>query len=349
MKRLPLLILFLAGAAQAADLSTSQNFSDGDTINAAKLNNIIGQAAILPGSIGDRSVATPISTDYVNFLQGSSGLIKKTTVANLQGSLSTSPTFTGTTTISQETIISGILSPSQITADQNDYAPTNLGTSTTIRLSTDATRNITGITGGADGRILIIHNVGSFNIVLKHANSSSSAANRFTFQNAVDDVILPDGVRVLHYDNTTARWRKVSGGVTPNPTFVTLTDGATVIITCSPEKVSQNATVTLGGNRALAMSGIAAGMQGILIVKQDGTGSRTLTLPAGSKAGSGGAGAVTLSTAASAIDILSWTYDGTNYFWLINKNFTSIDWDWGTKNIIQLPVYTHWDELPLAA
>lgn len=105
------------------------------------------------------------------------------------------------------------------------------------------------------------------------------------------------------------------------PTFTTLTDGATITVTCDATKTSQNATVTLGGNRTLAISGAVNGMTGVLIVKQDGTGARTLTLPASSKVVSGGAGAVALTATASAIDIISWVYDGTNYLWTYGKNF----------------------------
>lgn len=105
------------------------------------------------------------------------------------------------------------------------------------------------------------------------------------------------------------------------PAFTTLTDGATITWTVSASLTVQNGTVTLGGNRTLAFSGIAAGMTGVLIVKQDGTGSRTLTLPASSKVIGGGAGAITLTTTASAIDILTWVYDGTNYYWNKGLNY----------------------------
>jgi len=105
------------------------------------------------------------------------------------------------------------------------------------------------------------------------------------------------------------------------PAFTTLTDGATITWTVSARYAVQNATVTLGGNRTLAFAGTVAGMSGVLIVHQDGTGSRTLTLPAGSKVIDGGAGAITLTTTASAIDILTWVYDGTNYFWNKGLNY----------------------------
>lgn len=101
----------------------------------------------------------------------------------------------------------------------------------------------------------------------------------------------------------------------------TLTDGATVTWATGGVKYP-NATVTLAGNRTLAITGTVAGQSGTLVVKQDATGSRTLTLPAGSKVRDGGAGAITLSTVANAIDILSYYYDGTNYFWTYGKNYT---------------------------
>lgn len=99
----------------------------------------------------------------------------------------------------------------------------------------------------------------------------------------------------------------------------TLTDGSTVTWDLS---VSNNAQVTLGGNRTLAISNATDGDYGTLLVIQDGTGGRTLTLPSGSRVvGAGATTAITLSTAASARDILTWWYDGTNYYWNIGKGY----------------------------
>lgn len=102
-----------------------------------------------------------------------------------------------------------------------------------------------------------------------------------------------------------------------SPPFVTLTDAATVTWATGGVPVS-NAKVTLGGNRTLSITGAVNGATGTLIVIQDGTGSRTLTLPAGSIAPGG---AFSLTTTASAKDVLAWVYDGTNYFWTIGKAF----------------------------
>lgn len=106
--------------------------------------------------------------------------------------------------------LTGVLTPSTITADQNDYNPTNLSTAGVLRLASDALRNITGLAGGATGRILFVHNVGSNNIVLKDESASSSAANRFAL--TADVTLSADSVAVLQYDNTSQRWRCVSGG-----------------------------------------------------------------------------------------------------------------------------------------
>lgn len=95
----------------------------------------------------------------------------------------------------------------------------------------------------------------------------------------------------------------------------TLTDGATITWNMAN---GYNAVVTLGGNRTLAFSNLEAGDIGTLVVKQDATGNRTLILPSGSKKSNGG---FTLSTSANAIDVLSFYYDGTNYFFSIGKGY----------------------------
>ena len=102
------------------------------------------------------------------------------------------------------------------------------------------------------------------------------------------------------------------------PTFATLTDGATVTQTCSKYHSIQTAKVVLGGNRTLAISGALSGMRGVIYVKQDGTGSRTLTLPNGSCTPASWA----LSTAAYTIDRLSWEYDGSFFYWGMLKGLT---------------------------
>jgi len=106
-----------------------------------------------------------------------------------------------------------------------------------------------------------------------------------------------------------------------SPATITLTDGATVTWATGGAR-QNNARVTLGGNRTLDITGEVDGATGLLIVKQDGTGGRTLTLPGSSLVINDGGGTVTLSTGANEIDILTWYYDGTNFFWTIGVNYS---------------------------
>lgn len=101
-------------------------------------------------------------------------------------------------------------------------------------------------------------------------------------------------------------------------TFQTLTFGAT--ITWDQTKGATSA-VTLTGNATLSITNAVAGMYGLIRVTQDATGSRTLTLPGSSRVINGGGGVVALTTTASATDVLSYFYDGTNYYWTVGYNY----------------------------
>lgn len=112
-------------------------------------------------------------------------------------------TVTGNASVGGTLATTGVISPSQLVANTNDWAPTGLSGASIIRFSTDARRNITGLTGGATGRAIILHNVGTFPAVFKFEDSNSTAANRFAF-----GCSLGGGQSLeISYDATTARWR----------------------------------------------------------------------------------------------------------------------------------------------
>lgn len=97
----------------------------------------------------------------------------------------------------------GVISPSQVTANQNDYDPSGSGGASVLRISADARRNITGLAKGAHGRQVTIHNVGTFPILFKYEDALSTAANRFAFGHT-----LSGGHSMsIQYDGTSARWR----------------------------------------------------------------------------------------------------------------------------------------------
>ena len=65
------------------------------------------------------------------------------------------------------------ISPSQLTANTDDWAPTGLSGADIIRASTDASRNLTGISAPSAIRALILENVGSNDLVLIHNATST--------------------------------------------------------------------------------------------------------------------------------------------------------------------------------
>lgn len=93
--------------------------------------------------------------------------------------------------------------PAQITSNQNNYDP---GVAEVLRLSTDAARTITGISGGVKGRYLQIINVGNFNITLAYESGLSLAANRFVSPSAENTVLYPRASVRLYYDGVSLRW-----------------------------------------------------------------------------------------------------------------------------------------------
>jgi hypothetical protein len=118
------------------------------------------------------------------------------------------------------------ISPAQLTANTNDWGPTDLYRAKVVRVSTDASRNLTGIVAQSPGRLVVLVNVGSNDLVLKDADTNSSAANRFALNG--DVTLGADHSVLLVYDGGSTRWRCVArydagaGGSTPEFLFKVL-------------------------------------------------------------------------------------------------------------------------------
>ena len=88
-----------------------------------------------------------------------------------------------------------------------------------------------------------------------------------------------------------------------------------------------NAAITLTQNSALSFTTAPpVGSYGTVVLTQDGTGGRTLSLPVVSGAtnkvlGSTSTSSVALSSAANSKDILNFYYDGTNCYWNIGQGY----------------------------
>jgi len=245
-----------------------------------------------------------------------------------------------------EFFLSGEITPSTLTSNTDNWSPTGLSSAAAIRVATDASRNLTGLTGGSAGRMMVIHNIGSNDLVIKH-DTTSTAANRFLCPNDTDLTLQKDASIILRYDSNSARWRVVGGtgtgtggGGGTTTTQVTLgqwipldgEDGAdglpgprgpagTISFT-DHGNTGSSVTIDFGtdthrcvlnsGTVTISFSGVpVAGTPGLIriFLVQDGTGSRTVTWPGGISWKGGNT--PVLQTTAGSIDVVDlFTADG---------------------------------------
>jgi hypothetical protein len=116
---------------------------------------------------------------------------------------------TGNLALPRGLALTGVIAPPQITANQNDYNPTGATTAPVLQLSSDASRTVTGLAGGAEGRVVSLINIGSQPIVLADESTSSSAANRFTLGASL--TVAAKQAALLRYDGAATRWRLLAG------------------------------------------------------------------------------------------------------------------------------------------
>ena len=124
--------------------------------------------------------------------------------------------------------------------------------------------------------------------------------------------------------NKTLTSPAVTTGTLTNPT---VTDYVESVVAIGNTGTSQTIaltsgtvqTATLTGNCTFTMPTATAGKSFILLLKQDGTGSRTATFT-GVKFNA--AGAPTITATANKMDILTFVADGTNWYGSISQGYT---------------------------
>jgi hypothetical protein len=104
-----------------------------------------------------------------------------------------------------------VLSPSQLTAWQNNYNPSSWGSGVqTLRIDSNSSYNfLTGLTATTGGHRVKLLNIGTYSFGLQDDEDASTAANRFAF-GGQDIVVLPGRMVELEYDGTSSRWRLAS-------------------------------------------------------------------------------------------------------------------------------------------
>jgi len=152
--------------------------------------------------------------------------------------------------------------------------------------------NVAGGSGTTTNRLNISYNAS--NGVAEIAPDSNSGHTELKFSTCLSGT-KSEAMRV---DNT----GRVTVKKSSNAEVTALTDASTI----TPDfDDANNFSVTLGGNRTLANpSNCTAGQSGIITITQDGTGSRTLAY--GSYWKFSGGTAPTLTTTASAVDVLAY-------------------------------------------
>jgi hypothetical protein len=94
-------------------------------------------------------------------------------------------------------------------------------------------------------------------------------------------------------------------------------------ITWDVSGTSTNYEATLTGNTTLNLINVRNGDYGTLITTQDGVGGHTLTFGSGTHlVSNGGGGSPVLTATAGAVDILTFTYNGTNFYWTVGNDYT---------------------------
>ena len=157
------------------------------------------------------------------------------------------------------------------------------------------------VTGAAtfDGTARFIGNVTlDAGLVLEGSTADAVETTLTVVDPTADNTItLPDATTTVAGLAVTQSFTKAQRGA-----VVVLTDNATI----TPDfTTGNNFSVELGGNRTLANpSNLTAGQSGVIVVTQDGTGSRTLAF--GSYWKFAGGTAPTLTTTASAVDVIAY-------------------------------------------
>tara|TARA_R100001510_G_C7639758_1_gene197472 strand:+ start:332 stop:1699 length:1368 start_codon:yes stop_codon:yes gene_type:complete len=201
---------------------------------------------------------------------------------------------------------------------------TGQGSTNDVTIRNDADAEVCGVPTGTDdlrfpddakiemgtgGDLQLYHDASNSYIVDNGTGNLKIAGSQIDFMGGADSgetmaTLADNGAVTLYHDNT-ARVATSGTGIAVTGTVIATTDtdtSNTGSVTLD-FGTNQNFVLTLTGNVTLANpSTEQVGQAGIIVFIQDGTGSRTVTL--GTDYETAASGGLTLSTAASAVDVV---------------------------------------------
>mgnify|MGYP003124383505 FL=1 len=201
---------------------------------------------------------------------------------------------------------------------------TGQGSTNDVTIRNDADAEVCGVPTGTDdlrfpddakiemgtgGDLQLYHDASNSYIVDNGTGNLKIAGSQIDFMGGADSgetmaTLADNGAVTLYHDNT-ARVATSGTGIAVTGTVIATTDTDTsntgsIVLDFG---TNQNFVLTLTGNITLANpSTEQVGQAGIIVFIQDGTGSRTVTLDTDYE--SPATGGITLSTAASAVDVV---------------------------------------------
>lgn len=172
-------------------------------------------AAPLLGQIADGSARLTIrlsgAIETVGAISTTTTISATTSVSTGQVNAANASVTSGLTVGGQQ-LLTGVITPTALTANTDNWNPTGLSTARVIRIgSTGGPWNLTGIVAQTAGTVLTLRNVSAVNIVLVY-DATSTAANRFLLPSGVNYTLVPQAAVELWYDTASTHWCVLSGG-----------------------------------------------------------------------------------------------------------------------------------------
>ena len=200
---------------------------------------------------------------------GSSGQVQYNNAGSFDGATGLTVDGSENVTVTQAVAFSGDMAVTLNAAGTpyNDYAPGGAyTTSSSLIITTSDDVVLTGLTGGADGRILTLHNVGGNSLTISSEGAGSTAANRFAIGS--DMTLEANESATFQYTSTSSRWRCIGTGLLQSGQIVyTYTTAGTYDITVPTRAKSLSAVIVgAGGGGGSGRKGAAG------VVRSGGSG-----------------------------------------------------------------------------